>query len=323
MITEILPDFYQLQVPFPKNPLKNCNCYLIKDNGRALMVDTAVNLEETRDALFSELSEIKVDLTKTDFFLTHMHTDHTGLLARLVRDPSTVYFSKVDAGSLNYNIEAAWERRVGMATRNGFPRDVLLATGNAPMYQFREWTDHELHLIKQDDTISIGDYRFSCLETPGHTRGHVCLYEPDKKIIISGDHVLGDISPNISTWSADENPLADYLASLDKVYKLDVHLVLPGHRRPFNNLKERVSELKRHHEVRANEAFEIVKREKLNAYQVSSRMTWDLKYTTWDTVPVWQRMFALGEALAHLKYLQSVGKVQEERTEKEILYSAV
>jgi len=58
----------------------------------------------------------------------------------------------------------------------------------------------------------------------------MCLYEPDKKIFVSGDHILADITPNISTWNELANPLKEYLSSLDKVYPLDVSLVLPGHR---------------------------------------------------------------------------------------------
>ena len=64
-----------------------------------------------------------------------------------------------------------------------------------------------------------------------------------KKILISGDHILSDITPNIQCWSDQEDPLKNYLASLDKVYQLDVDLVLPGHRRVFKNFRERISEL--------------------------------------------------------------------------------
>ncbi len=321
MIEEILPGFYQLQVPFPNNPLRNINCYIIKAGDRALMVDTGVNLEDCRNAVLTGLKALNADLNKTDFFITHLHTDHIGLLARLVSENSTAYFNHPDAASLSYDITQAWERRANAGIRNGFPGKELLATGNHPMYQFREWTNHTFHLLKQGDVIDFGDSHFLCIETPGHTRGHMCLYEPARRLLLSGDHILGDITPNISSWSADDNPLADYLASLDKVSELDVALVLPGHRRTFTNMKGRINELKRHHEVRANEALSILEKGRQNAYQVASQMTWDLTYDSWDAVPVWQRMFATGEAAAHLKYLESQGKVYRQMGEGEILYS--
>ncbi len=324
MITEILPGFYQLQVPFPNNPLRNINIHVIKSDGSALMVDTGINLEETRNAILAGLQEIKVDLKRTDFFITHMHPDHTGLLARLSKNSSTIYMSQTDAALFrNYIAGGNWEERIKTSTRFGFPKDDLIAMGNYPMFGERERTENDLHFVAEDDIIPIGSYRFRCIETPGHTRGHVCLYEPDKKILLSGDHILQDISPNVSSLASGGNPLADYLNSLDKVYRLDVTLVLPGHRRSFSDIKERINELRHHHEVRAVEALSIVKKEKLNAYQVASRMTWDMNHHNWNTSPVYQRMFAMGEALAHLKYLVSEGKVVEEQKETEITYSAV
>ena len=93
---------------------------------------------------------------------------------------------------------------------------------------------------KEGDTFSIGDYRFTCVETPGHSFGHMCLYDPGKKYLIAGDHILGDITPNIQCWFDDWDPLKTYFASLDKTYKLDVKLVLPGHRAIFSDCRRRI-----------------------------------------------------------------------------------
>lgn len=321
MIAEIAPGFYQLQVPFPNNPLRNINCYIIKADGRALMVDTGVNLDECYRAVINGLQELNVDLTRTDFFITHMHTDHIGLLSKLATDGSVVYFNRVDAAVIDNARSGNWMTRVINTTKNGFPKDDILATANHPMYQFREYTRHDFHFLKQDDAISIGDYQFRCIETPGHTKGHMCLYEPNKKLLLSGDHILLDVSPNISTWSATDNPLADYLSSLDKVYKLDVQLVLPAHRRIFNDLKGRVNELEHHHAVRAAEALSILGAGGQNAYQVAQKMTWDLTYKNWAEIPVVQRMFATGETLAHLKYLEAEGKIVQKDGGQEIIFS--
>ncbi|MFH1638760.1 MAG: MBL fold metallo-hydrolase, partial [Chloroflexota bacterium] len=98
-------------------------------------------------------------------------------------------------------------------------------------------------------------------------------------------------------------------------------LVLPGHRRIFSDLKARVDELKCHHKARADEAMSILQQGSKNAYQVAAQMTWDISYRNWDEIAVFQRMFATGEALAHLKYLEAEGKIIQENGERETVFS--
>ena len=178
-----------------------------------------------------------------------------------------------------------------------------------------------LCVSKDGDTISIGDYLFECIETPGHTEGHICLYEPSKKIFICGDHILVDITPNITLSAEERNPLKEYLMSLDKVYDLDVELVLPGHRSIFRDQKERIRELKQHHQTRLKEVISILGKGKQNAFQIASQMTWDIGYKSWDLFPPAQKWFAFGEALAHLKYLEEEGKVGWGMEKQGIMFS--
>jgi glyoxylase-like metal-dependent hydrolase (beta-lactamase superfamily II) len=175
--------------------------------------------------------------------------------------------------------------------------------------------------LKEGNTISIGDYAFRCIETPGHTRGHMCLYEPNKKIFVAGDHILNDISPNIQLWSDEWNPLKEYLASLEKVYELDIELVLPGHRSISRNCRERIQELKHHHEKRFDEVISILERGSKNAFRVASQMSWDILYDSWDLFPVSQKWFAIGEAIAHLKYLEEKGIIRREMRGKKRVFS--
>lgn len=130
-----------------------------------------------------------------------------------------------------------------------------------------------------------GGYRLSCIETPGHTKGHLCLYEPEKKLLFAGDLILSGITPNISLWSHRENPLKDYLASLEKVSQLDISLALPGHRSTISNCRQRIEELKSHYRKRASEVLEIVGKEELDAYQVATRMTWNFKISFMGACP--------------------------------------
>jgi len=319
---EILPNLYKIEVPLPRSPLKALNSYIIKANGKSLIIDTGMNREECLSAMSSGLKGLDVDLNKADFFITHLHADHLGLVSTLATDTSKIYFNRADAEIINSESEI-WKEYSDFALINGFPENELQrAIQNHPGVKYSAKNYADFHILVEGDEISIGDYLFQCIETPGHTPGHMCLYEPDKKIFIAGDHILSDITPNISLFSNDKNPLKEYLSSLDKVYNFDVRLVLPGHRTAFKNFRERIQELKHHHQVRADEVLSILRNsDKKDAFQVASQMTWDMSYESWELFPVAQKWFATGEALAHLKYLEEEGEISREIKGQMVLFS--
>jgi len=326
MVEQILPNLYTIEVPLPGSPLKATNSYIIKADDRSLIIDTGMNREECLSVLSAGLKELDVNLAQADFFITHMHADHSGLISTLATETSTIYFGETDAPSGAMAAKHNYFEQIPKVARmQGFPEDELQkAIKNHPGYKYSARGHLEFHFVRDGDIISIGDYSFICIATPGHTNGHMCLYEPNKKIFVAGDHNLIDITPNISLWSeGDENPLGDYLASLDKVYDLDVELVLPGHRRRFKNHKQRIDELKKHHETRANEVLSILKQGSQHAYQVASQMTWDMSYEHWHEFPPSQKWFATGEALAHLKYLEDEGKIRRETHNQTVFFSLI
>ena len=314
MIDEILPNLFRIKIPLPRNPLKYLNSYVIKGGERNLLIDTGFNRKECLDAMQEGLRQLDVDLRETDFFIAHMHADHYGLAAKLATDASKVYFNRPEWGG--------WEAMIQQAGLNGFPEDALRAAlHNHPGYKYGSEMPPELTTLKEGETIRVGDYVFEALDTPGHAIGHTCLYERAKKILVSGDHILNDITPNIQCWFRDDNPLDKYLSSLDKVYDLEVDQVLPGHRRLFNDHKERIKELKRHHQKRAEEVLLVLKRGSKNAFQVAAEMSWDLDCESWDQFPIAQKWFATGEAIAHLRYLEEKGMVSSEAEEAKIRFS--
>ena len=320
MIEEILPNLYRIQVPLPQSPLRAINSYVIKNRGQSLIIDTGQNREECMSVLSAGLKELDVDLKKVDFFITHLHADHLGLVSSLATDTSTIYFNQPDAAVLRS--PDTRERNHDFARSNGFPEDEFQRVIKShPGYKYSSRARLDFHILKEGDTISIGDYFFECIETHGHTNGHMCLYEPGKKLFISGDHILNDITPNISLWSDDEDTLAKYLKSLDKVYNLEVELVLPGHRGTFTNFQGRIQELKHHHQTRANEVLSILAADSKNTFQVASQMSWNVDYKSWKQFPSQQKWFAFGETFAHLKYLEERGKTRREMQGQNIVFS--
>ncbi|MFH1154742.1 MAG: MBL fold metallo-hydrolase [Pseudomonadota bacterium] len=170
-----------------------------------------------------------------------------------MKTPTTcIYFNRPEAELLeNWK---GFGAMLSNADRHGFPDDCLQAALEThPGSKFGvEWSPGAT-MLSEGQRLTYGDHTFTCLETPGHTLGHICLYEENRKLLVSGDHVLVDITPNIQCWTDYENPLKHYISSLEKVSGLDVSLVLPGHRRSFTDLGSRSHELIVHHMNRFTE----------------------------------------------------------------------
>jgi len=148
----------------------------------------------------------------------------------------------------------------------------------------------------------------------------MCLYEPNRKILIAGDHVLGDITPNISYWLEMYDPLNEYLTNLDKVHALEVAITLPGHRRLIRDLYQRIRELQEHHHARLNEVLSALRNGDKTAVQIAPSITWNIA-DRWEEFRATQKWFAFGETLAHLRFLENRGKVRRDSEKDKVLYS--
>jgi len=325
MVEEVLPSLYRVIVPLPGSPLKEVNSYVLTAPDRNLVIDTGMNRPECLAALEAGLRELSIDLDSTDFLATHLHADHHGLIPTLLRPGRRAFMGAIDAGHMRHGFGWTTDSPMGRyMARSGFPADDLLASfQNHPGFKFRPDRVVEYEHLFEGDVVAIGDYRLQVIDTPGHTHGHISLYDPDHRLFIAGDHVLGDITPNIQAWSDDEDPLADYLSSLEKVEALDVELCLPGHRRIIHQFRRRTQELAEHHHERADEIVEVLGAGgPRNAYDTAARMTWDIVARSWEEFPIMQRWFATGEAIAHLRFLEERGRVEREERDDRIYYSA-
>ena len=114
---EVLPQLFRIEVPLPRNPLKATNSYIIKGE-RNLVVDTGMNRKECMAALASALDELSIELERTDFFITHLHADHSGLVGELASAASRVYFNHPDAEVIQN--KHLWQELYLEAIKHGF-----------------------------------------------------------------------------------------------------------------------------------------------------------------------------------------------------------
>jgi glyoxylase-like metal-dependent hydrolase (beta-lactamase superfamily II) len=239
----------------------------------------------------------------------------------LATNSSKIYFNHLDAEAIGHSNE--WNSEsYNIARVCGFPENRLQEIIKIySWHRYRKVDPSIFTILKEGDIIDVGDFHFKCIGTKGHSRGHMSLYETNKKILFAGDHILGDITPNISLWSYENNPLKDYLISLDKVYKLDIEIVFPGHRSFIRDCRKRIDELKLHHKIRSNEILSILRQGRMNAFQIASNMSWEMTYDSWESFAINHKFFATLEAIAHLKYLEEEDFIQNETQGQQIIFS--
>jgi len=323
---------YRLQLPFPDSTLDYVNAYLVegdRDNGH-LLIDTGWDTKEAFDSLKKQLVEIGINLEDiSQIVVTHVHPDHYGLagkLKRLYNAKLALHHLEKDFIESRYiNMDKLLQQMEHLLQANGTPPDELtkLQTASLPMIRFVTPVLPDVTLYG-GETITTGYFSFKVLPTPGHASGHICLYEPGRKILFSGDHVLPTITPHVGLHpQSGSNPLGDYIDSLNGLKQLDVKLVLPGHEQPFTTFKPRLKEIIQHHQHRNREILSALKASPKTAYQTATEITWmhDVKGVGWDKLGPWDKRMAVLETLSHLEAMKIMGKLEKTTRDNIIYYS--
>lgn len=318
MITEVYPNIFKNEIPLPKNPLKAINSYIIVSENRNLIIDTGFNTAECQTELMRGLEELNIDLKITDLLITHMHTDHSGLAPFLKKQGvQAVYFSQTDGDLFNQTSK----RDSFYHTLNqifGFDIDNSLSFGKE--FGTRLVEPLEFIPLFEGNEIIVGDYCFKVVDIPGHTPGHIGLYEKKHRLFFCGDHILDEITPNISFWGFEQDILATYMTSLNKLYDYDIDYLFTAHRKIIRDHKKRILELLDHHEERLEEVLMILRGGKKTASGMAALMHWDMSHKRWEDFPHSQKWFASGEALSHLEHLVHLGLVEQIETSGTVLF---
>lgn len=306
------PDIFRILVPLPDNPLRSLNSYVIQTPSHALILDTGFRREECRKALWGGIRALGLDLSKAALFLTHLHADHTGLVWDFVEQNIPVYMGRREKEYLDkLAARMLYGQLVPDFIPAGFPPDQL-----AQAKKYNQRNDYApapnfpVKTVEDGQEFNLDGYKLKVICTPGHTPGHMVLYLPEQRLLFSGDHILFDITPNITAWPEIPDSLSDYTTSLQAIQKLPIQAVFPAHREVGRDIGRRIDELIEHHGQRLNEIYQTVRSHPgITAYETAGLIHWSMKGLSWDEFPSNQRWFAVGETLAHLCYLVNRGQL--------------
>jgi glyoxylase-like metal-dependent hydrolase (beta-lactamase superfamily II) len=310
-MTEIYPGIHWLKLPITMENagISHINAYLIEGSKGCLLVDSGWNTDDSFATFHNGLLKNGFGFPDiTQILVTHVHPDHYGMAGRIKKlSGASLAMHHIEKDFIEpryVHMEPLLHQTDRMLVANGVPDDEMVrlrdATVGLETYTVPTLPDKILH---DGEIIATGKFTFRVIWTPGHSSGHICLYEPRKKVLLSGDHILPKITPNVSlNPQAIENPLGRYLQSLQEIKKLDVTLTLPGHDEPFTGLRARIDEIIHHHGVRNREILEAIGRTHKTAYQIAQEISW-ADNSGWQALPDFHKRMAIFETLAHLEMM--------------------
>ena len=300
-----------ISMPLPF-ALDHINLWLLEDGDGWTLVDTGYGVEATWTLWERHFDGVMAGRRVKNVVVTHYHPDHLGSAAWLVQRTEAPFWmttSEFLSAHAAHDDTAGFDRGTGLDffARNGldlsrFPEKMRSGNGYrrgvpAIPRQYRRLMD--------GDRLPVGGHDWQVITLFGHAPEHAALWCASRNILISGDQVLPRITTNVGVWGnqPEANPLAQFLTSLGKLAELpDDALVLPSHDRVFVGVHTRIAQLHAHHAERLARLLEGCA-EPITAHEA-------LPFLFRRTLDDHQLMFAMGEAIAHLHYLQHEGKVR-------------
>ncbi|GIJ49170.1 MBL fold hydrolase [Virgisporangium aliadipatigenens] len=310
-VERVRPDVWSIPVPIPDSPLRYTLSYAFLDDTGVLVVDPGWDSAAGRAALEAGLRAAGAHLTDVaGIVVTHVHPDHHGLSGWLrERTGAWIGMHPVEAETLpvrRWRHRTRGTDRVWLA-RHGVPE------ADAEVLAFDPTRLGHLHAmpepdraVEDGDPLPLSRHDVRAIWTPGHTPGHLCLHEAGAGILLTGDHLLPRISPNIGLHAGnDGDPLSAYLAALEQTAKYASAEALPAHEYRFRGIDARAADLARHHDERGHEILGVIDRlGPSTAWDIAAELTWS---RGWAALHGMMRRMALAETLAHLQHLATTG----------------
>ncbi len=237
----VVPGIWRLRLPLPWPGVPHCNAWALAAADGIVLVDCGLHAPGSLSHLERALEQVGLAIELVRLLVcTHAHIDHCGQAAAVQERAGCelwIHPRHAHLTALSDDPEAALARRIEVARQSGVPEEPLQAwaegrrgEGNGMSGPLAPDRDLEPGVQVQTDHGA-----WQVLATPGHAPSHVVLHQPEHRLLLSGDHLLGRISLYFDHgWTPD--PVGEFLAALESVDGLDVRLTLSGHGRPFTDL---------------------------------------------------------------------------------------
>jgi glyoxylase-like metal-dependent hydrolase (beta-lactamase superfamily II) len=289
---ELFPDLYC--IPLPLHDGSPVNTYVAIDDHGVWLIDGGLGTEHCRAALLGGLESLGYSLADArGLLITHGHTDHVGAAEAIAANGGEI---------LAHRLETTEGRQLAFdphwLQRNGLPADASASN----RWRSFDWPQ-PTRLLEDGDRLQWGNLQLQVIWCPGHTRGLVCLFEPQRRLLFTTDHVMRRAPAPVSLRTdTGGDPLGEYLASVRKLAPLAVETVLPGHGRPFGGLARRLA----HIESEIQDQLDLIRSGFTNgpvsAYELLKASLHGLR----DRRPVTEQ-YALSQLLARLRHLECLG----------------
>ena len=306
------PHVRQVTLPLPTRP-GHVHAYLLAGEDGWTLVDTGVGLPDAKELWSAELEAAGGRVGRV--FVTHFHPDHVGAAA----DLHELTDAPVYQGALDYaQCELVWgnpvwpERLAEWFQAEGAPGHVteeLVEQGSL----FRPFIRYQPDPVLVEAGEELDGWEL--VAAAGHADGQLCLFKDG--VLIAGDHLLAQITPTVGLWPASRpDPLADYLAALERTIELEPRLALPGHGELVEDPVARARELKKHHRLRLEAVNEALTPAPQTGYELSFPLFGD------DLKPA-ARRFAIAETLSHVEHLVQLREASRNEADGVVTYTAV
>jgi glyoxylase-like metal-dependent hydrolase (beta-lactamase superfamily II) len=301
----VLPGVFRLRLPLPWPGVPHCNAWAVKVGDGFVLFDTGMHQSDSFSQLERALAICNLRLEDLRLVVcTHAHSDHYGQAATLVEQTGCELWMHPNHEHMTRmaeDPEAVYARRIEVARQSGVPEEPLRRYAS----QLSSRESGIAGVIEPDRDLvngvtigsDLGDW--IVYETPGHAPSHVCMFQPERRLLISGDHLLGRISLYFD-YGYTPDPVGEFLSSLDTVERLGARLCLAGHGRTFTDVHAHIQGNRKLVGERLESVLEAVSHEPLSAFDI-------VPHVYGDALSPQNAHWLLSKILSYLTHLQATG----------------
>lgn len=319
MYKQIDDNLFEIHTPMLDDPRITVKSFVIRDEKHPLIIDTGYNDPESRRLFLNALRELEIDLSRARLVLTHLHPDHTGLAVDLEREGCSVYYGRKESRYFERLNSPGYGRFVELKYRMyGLQWDTV-APADYPSLKYRTANDFSYRTINPGESLDANEYSLEIIALPGHTPGHIGLYDGKRKRLFSGDHVLERITPNVDYWDSDFKVIRSYRKSLRAVMELNPSLTLTAHGDNLKELGGPAQTILDRQDARIAEIMQLVRGGHETVRAIASHMGWTRKFDGWDGFPAKHKWMACNQIMAFVSYM-SERKLLRKEMRKGVLF---